>query len=167
MRAPAKIGLVLAGYVAAIGVAWVAVNAYIALTPSVDRHGAAGMTAFGDSLLFLAVFGVVAVPATIAGLYFLRPIAIAWRVLSAAAVASAATIVAAAGLYLAGRDAAPASVLSSWAAFALRILIAPLVTLALFLCGLLAPGRTARVFLWSAAAIEVVAFGGLLLTWLA
>jgi 23S rRNA (adenine1618-N6)-methyltransferase len=132
MRAPAKVGIVVVGYLAALVVAWIATMAYIGLTPAVDRHGASGMTAFGDGLLFLAAFGVVAVPATGAGLYFLRPYPAAWRVLSVAAVVLNATGIAAVGLYFAGRDAAAGSALSQWSALAVfRILMAPLAGLAL------------------------------------
>ena len=57
---------------------------YITATPTVDRQGAGGMTAFGDSFFFLIVLGGAAIPATVAALYFLRSNPGFWRVLSAA-----------------------------------------------------------------------------------
>ena len=67
-----KVGLVVAGYIVAflITVAFIAV--YTAATNSPDRQASGGMSAFGDSLLFLGVLGMASVPATGAALYFLR-----------------------------------------------------------------------------------------------
>src|SRR5215470_32852 len=73
MRAAAKVGLVAAGYVGALVIAYVVVAVYVASTSGPDRQTYAAMYDFGDSLLFLAVFVVAALPATAAVLFFLRP----------------------------------------------------------------------------------------------
>ena len=99
------------GYVLALLVAWAIVTTYIALTDGPDRQASGGMYAFGDSLLFLALFGVAAVPATGAALYFVRPFHAFWRALSVAALAITATGVAAVGVY--SQLGSPAPVLSS------------------------------------------------------
>src|SRR5262245_6101207 len=105
MRAAAKTGLVAAGYVGGFVVAYAVVNSYIAATSGPDRQTYAAMYAFGDGLLFLAVFGIAAVPTTGAALYFLRPHRVFWRALSTAALVIAATGVAALITYLASRAA--------------------------------------------------------------
>jgi hypothetical protein len=82
MRAAAKFGLVTAGYVAAFVLATGSVAIYAAWADSPDRQASSGMYAFGDSLLFLALFGLASVPPTVAGLFFLRPYHSFWRVLA-------------------------------------------------------------------------------------
>ena len=58
MRPLAKATLVGLGYIGALAIAFAAVSLYIASTDSPDRKTYAAMFAFGDSLLFLAIFGV-------------------------------------------------------------------------------------------------------------
>jgi hypothetical protein len=86
MRAAAKFGLVAAGYVGAFVLAAGSVAIYAAWADSPDRQASSGMYAFGDSLLFLALFGLASVPPTVAGLFFLRPYHSFWRVLAIAAL---------------------------------------------------------------------------------
>ena len=167
MRTRAKVGLVVGGYLAALLAAWATVAAYIALTDGPDRQASSGMYAFGDGLLFLALFGVAAVPATGAALYFSRPFHAFWRVLSVAAIAITATGLAAVIVYFAARIASAGALVQSWSAYAvLRILAAPFVALALLLTGLFAPLRPARIILWCATFIEAAAFASVVLTWL-
>jgi hypothetical protein len=73
MRPVAKAGLVTLGFIAAFAIAWLVVGIYVAATSGPDRQSSSGMYAFGDSLLFLGAFGLAAVPATGAALFFLRP----------------------------------------------------------------------------------------------
>jgi hypothetical protein len=61
MKALAKIGVVLAGYVAAVLAASAAVAVRVAHTSGPDAQASAGMYAFGDGLVFIAVFSAVAV----------------------------------------------------------------------------------------------------------
>jgi hypothetical protein len=159
MRLPAKLGLVAAGYVAAFVLAAGSVAIYAAWADSPERQASSGMSAFGDSLLFLALFGLASVPPTVAGLFFLRPYHSFWRVLAIAALVTAATGLASLGVCLASRAAGAGPALQSWSAFAvLRILLAPLVTLAFLLSGAFAPRRPARMALCGAAVMEVVVF---------
>lgn len=133
MKTRAKIALVVAGYVGALLVACAIVVVYVAATSGPDRQAYSGMYAFGDSLLFLAVFGVAAVPATGSALFFLRPYPSFWRVLSVVAPAIAATGLAAFVVYFAAQTAGAGSLLHSWSGLAvLRILVAPLLALASF-----------------------------------
>jgi hypothetical protein len=153
MRPVAKAGLVVVGYVAAFAVAWLAVSIYAFATSGPDRQQYGAMFAFGDSLLFLAVFGLAAVPPTGAALYFLRGRPGFWVTLSVGSLAIASTGLA-------------AFVYSSSPFATLRILVAPLFVLFFLLAGLVAPNRSARIALIAATAIEAVAFACAVLSWL-
>ena len=158
--------IVVGGYIAALLVASAAVAINVAATSGPDRQGASGMYAFGDSMLFLGVFGIAAIPATGAALYFLRSARGFWRPLAIVGLVIAGTALAAAVLYLVGRGTVPGSTLQVWAGFSvLRILIAPLFGLAFFLAGLFAPTRSDRIALLVATSMEAVAFGAIALTW--
>lgn len=71
-RPAARVGIVAAGYVIAFVIAALVLRIYVAATASPDRIASGGMFAFGDSLLFLAVLGVGALPATALALFYLR-----------------------------------------------------------------------------------------------
>ena len=71
MRPIAKVAWVVGGYVAAGLVAALAVFINEALFPT-DGPGSDGMSAFGDLLLFAAVFGCLALPPTFAAIGFVR-----------------------------------------------------------------------------------------------
>ncbi len=166
MRPAAKAGIVVSGYVAAAIVAALVVRVYIAATSGPDRQTYGGMYAFGDSLLFLGVAGVAAIPATGAALFFLRGHRGFWRILSIGGLGTAATAILASGLFLAMRSANGHGALQSWAMLTpLRILVAPMLALFFLLSGLFAPTRSARICLASAAAVEVVAFVSVAYTW--
>ena len=111
-------------------------------------------------LLFLAVFGVAAVPETAAALFFLRPCHSFWLVLSVVALVLGLTGVADCVEFLAARTAFRAgSTPSAWSALAvLRILAAPLFGLAFLLSGLFAPSRSARIALIAATVVEAAIF---------
>jgi hypothetical protein len=161
MKALAKLGLVGAGYIGAFAIASAVVAVHIAATQGPDRRDYAAMFDFGDSLLFLGVFGLAAVFPTGAALFFLRPYPRFWRVLSIAAMVMAATAAAAFVVMLAWRAAGASSVGSAWAAVAsLRILIAPLFALAFAVSTVFAPSRNPRLALLAATAMEALLFCG-------
>jgi hypothetical protein len=159
-RGIVKVGAVLAGYVVAVLVAWVAVSVYVARSHRSDAEASGGMYAFGDSLLFLAVFGVVSVIPTGTALFFLRPYRRFWPVLSIVTLGLAATGCAAALVYiLAAWPSVAGPGLHAWSAFAvLRLLIAPLLIGFYVLAALFTPERPSRVMLATAAVLEGVAF---------
>ena len=100
-------------------------------------------------------------------LFFLRPHRTFWLALSLVALVVAATAFAALIDYFAAQAAGPAFVLYAWSGIAgLRILVAPLFALAFFLSALFAPNRTARIALFSAAAIETAVFASVATTML-
>jgi len=164
MKTTTKVGLVVAGYVAAILVAVAAVAIHVVLTSGPDSQG--GMYAFGDCLLFLAVFGVSAVPPTCAMFYFLRSHRSFWRPLSITALVIAATGLVAFVDDLGAGEAGTGSLLGSWSAFGLlRILVAPLFATVFLLSSLFASDRLSRAALLLATLVEVSVFTCLALRW--
>jgi hypothetical protein len=165
MNTPLKAGLVVAGYGVAFIFAFAVVAFYAAYISGPDM-GSSGMYAFGDGVLFLAVFAVAAILPTGAALFFLRSSRIFWIVLSVMAPTMAATGLAAFVIYFAERGAESSSVLHAWSALAvLRILIAPLFGLTFFLCALFAPNRFSRIAPLVAAGIEAMVFVCVGLIW--
>jgi hypothetical protein len=164
MRPVAKASLVALGYVAALAITLLVAGIYLADTNGPDPQG--GMSAFGDSLMLFAVFGLAAVPATGAALYFLRPHPAFWLTLSIASLAAASTSGIAAVIHAASSSVEPFSFLQAWSAFAvLRILVAPLFAILWLLSGLFAPNRSARLSLLAASMIETAAFAYVAYGW--
>lgn len=63
--------MVIGGYIAAFLIAWAAVSIQAAGTSSADAQASSGMSAFGDAVLFVVVFGVAALVPTGAAFFFL------------------------------------------------------------------------------------------------
>jgi hypothetical protein len=167
VRAPAKVGVVVGGYAVALPVAYAVVVMYIAATSGPDRQAYGAMYAFGDDLLFLAVFGIVAVPPSGATLYFLRPHRSFWRALSVGALTIAVTAGVALVAYVAARSAETGSGLHGWFPLAaLRMLAGLLFAPAFMLAGVFAPHRSFRIALFVAAVVEAAAFACFALNWL-
>ncbi len=156
MKSSLKVTLVAGGYVAA----FLAASAVVAIrmaTSGPDAQAAGGMYAFGDSIVFVAVFAALALLPTGAALYFLRPYRRFWIVLSLLCLAVAVTGLTAAILFAVGRHAMPPSPLAMWAGLSvLRILVAPLLALTFLVCALFTPHRSPRFALLAATAIEAV-----------
>lgn len=162
MKPSLKVGVVAGGYIAALLVAVAAVAVRLATTSGPDAQASSGMYAFGDALLFVAVFGVAALVPTGAALVFLRPFRPFWTVLSAVGLGVAVTGLAAVTLFAVGRHAPP-SPLATWAGLSvLRILVAPLLALTFLVCAVFSPYRVPRVPLLAATGMEaaVSAYGG-------
>jgi hypothetical protein len=161
-----KVGLVAAGYVGAFLGASAIVATHVAATSGPDRQASSGMYAFGDALLFLGVFGVFAIPPSGAGLFFLRPYRSFWIALSVAGALVATSGLAAVINCVAAQTADAGSFLHHWSGYAvLRILAAPLVALAFFLAGVLAPSRSSRIALCAAALVDAAVFVSVALMW--
>ena len=168
MKTLAKFGVVLAGYVAAVLVANAAVALRIANTSGPDRQASAGMYAFGEGLVFIAVFGAVALVPTGLALWFLRPCRWFWVGLSITAVAVATTAIPAAALCVLDRFLAipNESVLSLLAALAfLRTIASPPLAGAFVVAGVLAPSSASRWALLAAAGIEGMVAAYAVLQW--
>ena len=163
MSRTAKLLLVVAGYAIALLVALGATQAHQVATSGPAWQGYSGMLAFGDSVLFLGVFGLTAVPATGVALYFLRPVRLFWQIASITALAIAATGLAAFFGYLLFRSTQPASMLVALSP--IRILLAPLFGTAFLLGLLFAPSRPGRLAFLAATVIEAVVFISVAFIW--
>jgi hypothetical protein len=157
MKALVKFGVVLAGYVAAVLAASAAVAVRVANTSGPDAQASAGMYAFGDGMLFVAVFSAVALFPTGLALWFLRPYRWFWTVLSSTALAVAITGIPAAALCVLERFLAipRESVLEYLAALSfLRTIVSPPLVAAFVVAGVIAPTWRSRWVLLAAAGIE-------------
>ena len=167
MKPLAKLGLVAAGYVVAFGIAAAAVALHVAATSGPDRRTYGAMFAFGDSILFLAVFAIASIPATGVALFFLRPYPRFWRFWSIAGILISATALAAGIDYFVERAAGPAMARQGWAGYAvLRIFAAPMFGLLFLVSGLVAPRRSSRFALLAASVAEGAAFTYVVFTWI-
>jgi hypothetical protein len=158
-----KWGLIAAGYAAAILIAAAAVAIRVASTNGPDAQASGGMHAFGDAVVFVAVFGVAALVPTGAALIFLRPYRPFWVALSIFSLGVAATGISAAVLFAAGRHAEPSLLATLAALSVLRILVAPSLAFAFLVSALLSPYRLPRFALGGATLMEmaVSAYGAL------
>ena len=71
MRGYAKAAIVGGGYVVAFAIAWAAVALHMATTNQAEASAASGMYAFGDTILFIGVFGLVALIPTGVAVFFM------------------------------------------------------------------------------------------------
>jgi hypothetical protein len=158
-----KVGLVSAGYVGAFLVASMVVAIRVANTSGPEAQASSGMYAFGDSVLFIAVFGVLALLPTGVALHWLRSFRGFWVVLSILGLCVAITGVVAAALFTLGRNAVAPSTLATGAAFSvLRILLAPVLVPVFLSAAFFTPYRAPRIALGVATVVElaVLAFSG-------
>lgn len=159
MKPSSRILPIVAGYVAALVLAIAVVGVNFALKRGQDNQASSGMSAFGDAILFLGVFGLAAIPATGAGLFLLRPHGQFWRAASVVAVAIAATGIAALVDYLVSGTSNGGSLRGTWSILSpLRLLLAPAFAVVLSLAGVFSPGRAARRALLGASVIEFTIF---------
>jgi len=86
-----KLGLILAGYAAALLLTCAAFYVRGLLTRNDTSQASAGMQAFGELILFVGMFGVLALAPTALALFFLRPFEKFWTVFSLVSLAFAAT----------------------------------------------------------------------------
>lgn len=165
MSRTAKVLLVVAGYAIALLVALGVTHAHQVATSGPAWQGYSGMLAFGDSILFLGVFGVTAVPATGAALYFLRPVRMFWQIAAIMALAIAATALAAFVGYLLFRGTLATDINFLVALSPIRVLLAPLFGTAFLLGLVFAPSRPVRLAFLAATVIEPVVFVTIALIW--
>ncbi len=165
MRPIAKVGLVTGGYIVAFLLASAAVAARIATTSGPVAQASSGMYAFGDAVLFVAIFGACALVPTGAALIFLRPYPRFWTVLATLGLVVALTGVAAAVLFAAGHDAAPSRLATSAQFSVLRILVAPVLAFTFLVCTVLSPYRPQRLALFAATLMEAAISAYGMWTW--
>ena len=158
LPAVAKAGIVVGGYVAAILLAFCVISIYINQTSGPDRDASAGMYAFGDSLLFIAVFGVVSTIPTGLALVFLRQSRSFWIALSVVALVVASTSLAAVAVILwTPQKLALSASLDIWEALSVpRLFVSPFFAASFGLSALVAPQARFRWSLFGAASVEGV-----------
>jgi hypothetical protein len=116
------------------------------------------MFAFGDDLIFLAVFLVAGIAPTCGALYFLRPYRRLWIALADISLVIAGITLIAFVVSFSWGHAQPTDPRTGWAVVAwFWMLITPLFALALVVFTMMAPSRGVRLALAIAAAIEVSA----------
>lgn len=166
MKPLTKVSIVLAAYILALVIATTVVAVYVKATSGPDRQTYGAMYDFGDSLLFLAVFGVAALPGTGAALFFLRPYRPFWRVLVCVVPVTAVTGILALVDYLLPREPTAATFLGSWSGLSpLRFFAAPLFAVAFLVATLFAPTRFYRIAFFAATVVETVVFLWIALLW--
>ena len=146
---------VVGGYV----VAFLAATGVVYLRefhPPPDAMASSGMYAFGDSILFLVVFGVVAIVPTIMALHMLRSSRVFWNVFSFALLLLAATGPLAIVALAMDRPMAPGPMAPGPGLFgSLRLIAAPLLAPGMLVCTLPAPAGRARRILGVATTLEI------------
>jgi hypothetical protein len=168
MKTALKFAVVLGGYVAAFALACGAVAVRVAATSGPGTDASSGMYAFGDGLVFIAVFGAGAMLPTALAFFFLRPQRWFWIVLSVLAVAIGGTAIAAAVFYaidsmLVLPDRSPLAM--AGALGVMRMLVAPPLAGAFLLAAVFAPFRTPRWILVVAAGVECAVAAFAVLKW--
>jgi hypothetical protein len=149
-----QVGVVAVGHIGAVLIASAVVGIHLATTSEPGAQASSGMNAFGDALLFVAVFGVAALVPTGAALFFLRPYRGLWMALSAFGLGVAVTRLPAAGVF-AIRMHAPASPIATWAGLsALRLMVAPPIALMFLVCTVVSPYRFSRLAFLAATVME-------------
>jgi hypothetical protein len=160
---PTKLALVVVGYAGAWVVASAAVYARALHASGAEAQASAGIYVFGDLILFVQVFGVLALVPTALALYFLRPVQKFWAVLSIVSLVVAATgplmlavntLIVLLELHEVGWEIAQFLALA-------RVGGAPFLAAGFLIGALLAPVRRARWALLASALVEgaVAAYG--------
>lgn len=157
---PARIGIVIGGFVAALAGAWIAILVRQYFTSGPDALATSGMHAFGDFVLGVAVFAALALVPAALGLYWLRPVdkfwsAFAWSALLYALTGPLAVV-------------ASMSIENSTGGWTLllsvtRIGLMPLSAMAFLMCAILAPQKRERWLLVVSAIVDAAVVAGLVL----
>jgi len=150
-----KLGIVIGGYLLAVGFAIVVTVAYIATEPP-DAQASQGMLAFGESLVTMGAFGLAAIIPSGLALYFLRPYERFWAIFSIVAVVFALTgFVGIAGFAWSQRESNDVALFASLFGI-LRVGGAPIFFVGDLVFTVFAPSRRSRLTLIGAALIEMV-----------
>lgn len=160
-----QLSVVFGGYAIAAGVACAAL--YLRqLSPDATDQASSGMSAFGDLLLCVGLFGVLALIPTGLALYFLRPFEPFWTAASLGSVVLAATVIWA-GLTVAWASAQPAQFWGIGVLVSImRLLVAPALATIFAMAAFIAPLPRPRWLLGGAAAIEGLVSLSAIVSWL-
>jgi hypothetical protein len=162
----AKVGVVVGGYVAAVGAGLVAEWLYDVRVSALPYDTSGGMYAGGQMLTSLAAFLAVALVPTLLGLWFLRSHAGFWNVVATAALAFAGTGLIAVLMPLVSHHSTQHLALMLFDLLGLaQLLGVPLWLVAFGLFATLAPTRDARNKLVLATGVELVIGACALVHW--
>ena len=160
MNKSVKIGIVTAGYIFACVAATIATYIQELTTRGTDAQASQGMFAFGQSILFMLVFGGLALMPTVLAFYFLRSSEKFWNGFAVLCLAFsiigiivviANALINANILHIAESSAAVVSLFGVVGAFGAPILIIGFLVLAV-----IAPARRPRLLLLASAGLEVL-----------
>jgi hypothetical protein len=156
-----KIGIVIAGYILALVGAFLAVYIRELATRGTDAQASQGMYAFGEDILFLVVFGVLALVPTALGFYFLRPIVKFWNWFAVLCLLFAITrpVVVIANTFMnanGGYQSYPLGLLLSLMGV-LGIFAAPVFAVGFLILAFIAPSGRSRLLMLIAAGCEGLA----------
>ena len=160
MNTSAKTGIVIAGYILACVGAFAAAYINELATRGTDAQASQGMFAFGQSILFMLVFGGLALIPTVLAFYFLRASEKFWNgfallclVFSIIGIVVVVTnaLINARILHISESSAAVVSLFGVLGAFGGPILIIGFLILAV-----IAPSRHPRILLLASAGLEIV-----------
>ena len=155
MNLPTKLCVVFGGYAVAWFVASSAVYVRLLQTQDAQAQASAGMYAFGDLILFVGVFAILALFPTGLALYFLRPFGKFWTVLTTLSLAWAVTGIGAAFMIAFASTQPPQSLWRAAASFGVvRMLLAPPIGTALALATFIAPTQRLRWILLGTTVTE-------------
>lgn len=158
-----KIAIVIAGYTLALAGAFTAVYLRELATQGTDAQASQGMYAFGEDILFLVIFGMLALVPTALGFYFLRPIEKFWSGFAVLCLVFAITrpMIAFANTLMRVTGGYSVNNLSSnpWAALlslagVLGIFAAPVFAVGFLILAMIAPSGRSRLLMLIAAGCE-------------
>jgi len=160
MRTSTRLLAIVGGYGVAFALAILAVQVRLWLTDTPDAQASAGMYAFVDGMLFLAVLGLLSLLPTAALLTSFGSSRALWAAVAGLALIVAASGLVAVALFAAMRLRLPFASDPTFETLAalsvLRLLPAPLIFLALTLAAAIAPPSLARRALMASLGVETL-----------
>ena len=160
MNKSVKVGIVIAAYILACIAAYAATYIQELATRGTDAQASQGMFAFGQSILFMLVFGGLALIPTVLAFYFLRSSEKFWNGFALLCLTFSIVgimivfmnaLINAGILHISESSAAVVSLFGVLGAFGGPILIIGFLVLAV-----IAPSRRPRVFLLTSAGLEIL-----------
>jgi hypothetical protein len=160
MNKPVKIGIVIAGYIFALGCASAATYIQELSTRGTDAQASQGMFAFGQTMLFLLVFGGLALIPTVLAFYFLRSSVKFWNGFAVLCLAFSilGLIVVFANALMNSNGGSASSSLAAVLSLlgVLGIFGTPILIVGFLILAVMAPSRRPRIFLLACAGLEIL-----------
>jgi uncharacterized membrane protein (DUF485 family) len=146
VKTATKAGIVIAGYVCALAIGFVAAwMQNLATANAPDAAASSGMYAFGEFMVFVFAFGFASLVPSGLAFYFLRENRTFWSAVALLAGVLASTNVIAAAFYWVAKVWPDSQVVDSGASVGvLRMLIAPVVAAVIFVCAEFSPDPKSR-----------------------